>query len=76
MPIYEYVCEKCKREFEEIVFDKGNPSCPDCSSGKTRRLISLPARYSGGSGDDDYAQSTSSGGCAGCSGGNCANCGH
>ncbi|MDO5483416.1 MAG: zinc ribbon domain-containing protein [Desulfovibrionaceae bacterium] len=77
MPIYEYSCEKCGREFEELVFDDQPPACPHCGSAHTHKLMSRCAHCSGGSGD--YAPSSSSGGgggCAGCSGGNCASCGH
>ena len=75
MPIYEYSCEQCGKEFEELVFDEQPPVCPHCGSGKTHKLMSRCAYNTGG---NDYAPSSSSGsgGCAGCSGGNCASCGH
>ncbi|HOK06446.1 MAG TPA: zinc ribbon domain-containing protein [Syntrophales bacterium] len=43
MPIYEYRCEKCKAEFEKIVFSSGKDEpviCPRCKSKKTRKLMS------------------------------------
>ena len=35
MPIYEYRCEKCKNEFEKLIFagEDKDISCPDCKSG-------------------------------------------
>jgi putative FmdB family regulatory protein len=41
MPIYEYCCEKCGREFEEWQKFSDDPveQCEECG-GRTRRLIS------------------------------------
>ena len=77
MPIYEYSCEKCGREFEELVFDDAAPVCPHCGSRETHKLMSRCAHCTGGSDGGEYAAPSSGGGggCAGCSGGNCASCG-
>ncbi|HSS34488.1 MAG TPA: zinc ribbon domain-containing protein [Solirubrobacterales bacterium] len=41
MPIYEFECEECGDRFEELVAaDATPPGCPECSSARTRRLIS------------------------------------
>ena len=42
MPIYEYRCDKCDREFEveRRITDPPLASCPKCRSRKLRRLIS------------------------------------
>jgi putative FmdB family regulatory protein len=42
MPIYEYACEKCEREFEveQRITDPPLKSCPHCRSRKVKRLIS------------------------------------
>ena len=42
MPIYEYRCEKCDREFEveQRITDAPLGACPKCRSRKVRRLIS------------------------------------
>lgn len=77
MPIYEYSCQKCGRDFEELVFDETPPTCPYCGSNDTQKLMSCCARRRNGAEGGEYAASTSGGGgCAGCSGGNCASCGH
>ena len=35
MPIYEYVCKKCGKEFEVLVFNKDEkPECPACGAKK------------------------------------------
>lgn len=51
VPIFEYRCEKCGEEFEEIVSsdERDRPqACPACGSKRTKRLISAFA--SGGCG--------------------------
>jgi putative FmdB family regulatory protein len=32
MPIYEYVCEECKHNFEKLVGREDSVLCPACSS--------------------------------------------
>ena len=77
MPIYEYTCQKCGSNFEELVFDDTPPTCPQCGSNDTHKLMSCCARHKGGADGGDYAApSAGGGGCSGCSGGNCASCGH
>jgi len=77
MPIYEYHCNACGREFEELVMGKDAAvQCPACGSAKTEKLMSrCRARVGGGGGEGGYsAPSSSGGGCSGCSGGNCSTC--
>lgn len=79
MPIYEYACDKCGKEFEELVFDDSLPACPHCGSAQTRKLMSCCCVHGASSSGDGESCATgggSGGGCAGCSGGNCAGCGH
>lgn len=78
MPIYEYSCDACAHEFEELVFGDENPPCPACGSDKTTRLLScaclhMPAPSRAGQ-TVTYPK-PARGGCGGCSGGNCASCG-
>jgi len=42
MPIYEYACEKCEREFEveQRITDDPIKTCPHCRSRRVKRLIS------------------------------------
>ncbi len=76
MPMYEFRCTSCHREFEELVSAtaKETPSCPACSSTKTEKLMSCCHHSGGGNADYGAAPARSGGGCAGCSGGNCASC--
>lgn len=77
MPIYEYVCEQCGNQFEEIVSSTATdcPPCPKCASGNTKKLMSTcRTRTGGGRTGARTATTSSSGGCAGCSGGSCSTC--
>ena len=75
MPIYEYSCGTCGKEFEELVYGSDEAACPDCGSDKTTRLVSCACVRTGSSGDyGSYASSGGGGGCSGCAGGNCASC--
>ena len=79
MPIYEYTCNECRKQFEELIFKEGQAvGCPACGSDRTQKLMSTcRTRFGGGNGAADVGSSRSSGsggGCAGCSGGNCSSC--
>ena len=43
MPIYEYKCRGCARQFEELVKLGETPDCPSCGGSDLERLVSLPA---------------------------------
>lgn len=77
MPIYEYQCNRCDKEFEDIVSNaQDTPPCPSCGSADTRKLMSCACRSRNGDGGYDGTgySSGGGGGCAGCSGGSCASC--
>jgi putative FmdB family regulatory protein len=44
MPLYEYTCRDCDRDFEALVFDDEAVECPECQGENVGRLLSLPAR--------------------------------
>ena len=72
MPLYEYRCGDCGREFEALV-PAGRAdaeTCPDCGS-QVRRLLSLVAAPVRGG---DGAVMPVAGGGGGCCGGACGNC--
>jgi putative FmdB family regulatory protein len=50
MPIYEFECEKCRHQFERLVFagDNDTPECPKCGCRKTSKLMSACSIRSGG----------------------------
>jgi putative FmdB family regulatory protein len=45
MPIYEYRCKNCGRDFEELVFGDQKPACPACGESKVERQFSAPALH-------------------------------
>jgi putative FmdB family regulatory protein len=77
MPIYEYTCQQCGAQFEELVPSSATtcPPCPKCASGDTKKLMSAcRTRTGGGQTGARTAGASSGGGCSGCAGGNCATC--
>lgn len=75
MPIFEYTCTKCGKQFEELVFKDEKVPCPDCGTKKTEKLVSRCAFKSGGEKAPlGTASTSSSSSCAGCSGGSCSTC--
>ncbi|MEZ5077842.1 MAG: FmdB family zinc ribbon protein [Solirubrobacterales bacterium] len=40
MPIYEFECERCGGQFEELVPGDVAPPCPACGAAAARRLLS------------------------------------
>ena len=51
MPIYEYICNKCKKDFEILqkITDKPKQRCPHCK-GKLEKMMSQSAFHLKGSG--------------------------
>ncbi|MCC6522873.1 MAG: zinc ribbon domain-containing protein [Polyangiaceae bacterium] len=43
MPLYEFVCGKCKKPFEELVSssEASSPPCPACGAGGSERVLSV-----------------------------------
>jgi putative FmdB family regulatory protein len=42
VPIYEYACRACGRQFEALVLRKSVPACPECAGVDLERMLSLP----------------------------------
>jgi putative FmdB family regulatory protein len=49
MPIYEYVCKKCRHRFETIVHGSSKAACPSCGTSRLEKQLSVFA-VGGGSG--------------------------
>ena len=47
MPIYEYKCKKCGREFEALVTGDKTPGCPGCGSRSLDKKFSTFAAHGG-----------------------------
>jgi len=70
MPIFDFKCKKCEREFEFFLMKKDEVVvCPFCGGEEVERLIS--SFRLGGSAREGEG---SSGACATCSSKNCSSC--
>ena len=70
MPIYEYRCDPCAEEFEELVRGPDAPvACPSCGSADVDRLLSTFAgvggRQSGALPEHPRFSRPAGGGCCG-----------
>ncbi|HDQ41463.1 MAG TPA: zinc ribbon domain-containing protein [Desulfonatronum sp.] len=76
MPIFEYHCTECGKDFEELVFGGNKARCPHCRSEKTEKLISRCRHKSGGASDPlgTAASAGSGSSCSGCTASSCAGC--
>ena len=52
MPIFEYTCNACQKEFERLVFkgDDSNVACPACKSNEVTKKMSATSFMAGGLG--------------------------
>jgi putative FmdB family regulatory protein len=41
MPIFEYVCQKCKHQFEALVYGVQKAECPKCHAKKLAPQLSV-----------------------------------
>jgi putative FmdB family regulatory protein len=48
MPLFEYACKSCDREFELLVRGSETPQCPACQGHDLERRLSVFAAHSGG----------------------------
>ncbi|MBF0547169.1 MAG: zinc ribbon domain-containing protein [Candidatus Riflebacteria bacterium] len=81
MPIYEFSCGNCKKDFElllSIRTDLSTVVCPTCNGGKVNKKVSNFARGGGSSNDStDFSDHSSShSGCGSCATHSCGSCGH
>jgi putative FmdB family regulatory protein len=68
MPIFEYKCQDCNKEFEKLVSGT-NPevSCPECNSKNIKKKFSV-------FGMSGVEKQVSSSGCTSCSSSSCSTC--
>ena len=74
MPIYEYICLDCKKEYEILCsFNEADQTiaCNECGGENVKRKLSVFYAQSGGS----TISGVGGGGCDSCAGGNCGSCG-
>ncbi len=58
MILYEFFCNNCQKEFEELVINSNDKvKCPFCGSKDVKRILS-PVRAKGGSSTSSIAQAS------------------
>jgi putative FmdB family regulatory protein len=62
MPLYEYSCKQCDRQFELLVRNSEAPECPACHGRDLERRLSVFAAHTGGA----AAKSFTPGPCGSC----------
>ena len=73
MPIFEYICQDCGRDFERIVPRYDSPAdCPHCNSEKIEKQLSVFAVSAGSS---PSSEAFSDGGCGRCGAASPGTCG-
>lgn len=62
MPLYEFICEKCKHEFEDLISMKDAESikCPKCNKNVKRKISKSAFHLKGGGwADTGYSKEVS-----------------
>ncbi len=73
MPIYEYQCQACGTDFEELVRSADDaPPCPECGAEQVGRKLSVFAFKSTGS--ERSSASSASSSCGSCAKTSCSGC--
>ena len=73
MPIFEFHCQKCDKEFERLVFRSDEAvECPECGQESVNKLMST---CSAKVGYKFTSGSKSASSCSGCSSTSCSSCG-
>jgi putative FmdB family regulatory protein len=70
MPIFEYHCNECDKDFEILIMGDEEVSCPDCAGKDVSKLLSTFSHKSEG----QLASPTGSS-CSACNATSCATCG-
>jgi len=76
MPLYEYNCKSCGKNFDKIT-RYGTPDveivCPGCGKNESKRKLSCFS-FGSKSSSGEFKSAPSSGGCSCCSGRSCSSC--
>ncbi len=76
MPIYEYHCEKCSKNFEFLVLGCDKPECPTCKRSDVNKMMSSCTFFSKGGNGMTSTSSAGTSSCSGCASTNCSSCGN
>ena len=71
MPIFEYRCTKCNKDFEVLIFGAEKAVCPYCNGKKITKLLSTVSHKSDGEFTSSHGSS-----CTSCNATSCSSCGH
>ena len=69
MPIFEYHCRDCDKDFEILILGDQEVSCPVCKGDRVSRLLSVFSHKSSGE-----LSSSKSSSCTSCSATSCSTC--
>lgn len=72
MPLFDFLCKHCGKEFETLVMGGEEPACPACASKELEKKMSTFAFRSKGEGGQTVSNAGSK--CSGCAGGSCSTC--
>jgi putative FmdB family regulatory protein len=76
MPVYEFICDRCKRKFDVLfrsLNDRPKVMCPKCKGDDVRKAFSVFGVSGGSKGD---GSSGGGSGCPSCSRASCKGCHH
>ena len=59
MPIFEYACRDCGKQFEQLLRSDEKPECPDCNGHRLEKMLSAFA-VSGETDDTPFPESCGS----------------
>jgi len=71
MPIYEYACRQCNRDFETLVRGDEKPECPHCGSRRLAKKLSVIAAHTSTGAAACPVREAGACGMTGCPGGSC-----
>ena len=74
MPIFEYVCNSCGKQFEDLIRGPEKPHCPKCKSTRLEQQLSafaVAASLSNGGSTDFSSEPARGCGQCGMGGGSC-----
>lgn len=76
MPIYEFHCDECHKDFECLVLSsEEQPECPTCKGKHIQRMMSACGFVSKGGGGETVSRSAGASSCTGCAATGCGSCG-